>query len=217
MLLIFDCDGTLVDSELIALEVLSDIMGELGRPMDVAACLDAFMGRHNADILREIERLIGRALDPGAGLQMRERMRARLRGELQPVAGIADVLEKLEGPRCVASSSSLPRIAESLEVTGLAGYFGAHVFSASQVENGKPAPDLFLFAAAQMKVPPHDCIVIEDSVAGVVAGAAAGMAVIGFTGASHADDLHARRLEAAGAKLVIAAMADLPGAIVRLS
>jgi HAD superfamily hydrolase (TIGR01509 family) len=217
MLLIFDCDGTLVDSEFIALEVLSDVMGELGRPMSVAGCLDAFMGRHNADILREIERLIGRALPPDAGKQMRERMRTRLRAELQPVAGIAGVLERLEGPRCVASSSSLPRIAESLEITGLAGYFGPHVFSASQVENGKPAPDLFLFAAAQMGVLPHGCIVIEDSVAGVTAGVAAGMAVIGFTGASHADEHHTQRLEAAGAKLVIAAMAGLPGAIERLS
>lgn len=217
MLLIFDCDGTLVDSELIALEVLSDMMSELGRPMSVAACLDAFMGRHNADIVLEIERLIGRALPRTAGDDMRERMLARLRAELQPVTGIAELLRRLGGPRCVASSSSLPRIAESLELTGLAPFFGAHVFSASQVANGKPAPDLFLFAAAQMGVSPRDCLVIEDSVAGVEAGVAAGMAVIGFTGASHADDHHGERLAAAGARSVVASTADLGAAIARLT
>jgi HAD superfamily hydrolase (TIGR01509 family) len=216
MLLIFDCDGTLVDSELISLEVLSDMMGEFGRPMSVAACLDAFMGRHNADIVLEIERLIGRALPQRTGEDMRERMLARLRAELQPVAGVVQVLERLEGPCCVASSSSLPRIAESLEITGLAPFFGTHIFSASQVEDGKPAPDLFLFAAAQMGVPPRDCVVIEDSVAGVEAGVAAGMAVIGFTGASHADDRHAGRLAAAGAGAIVAVMADLGAAIARL-
>ena len=217
MLLIFDCDGTLVDSELIALEVLSDMMSELGRPMSVAACLDAFMGRHNADIVLEIERLIGRALPRTAGDDMRERMLVRLRVELQPVTGVAELLRRLEGPRCVASSSSLPRIAESLEITGLAPFFGAHVFSASQVENGKPAPDLFLFAAAQMGVLPRDCIVIEDSVAGVEAGVAAGMAVIGFTGASHVDDHHGQRLAAAGARAVVDGSADLGAAIARLT
>jgi HAD superfamily hydrolase (TIGR01509 family) len=216
MLLIFDCDGTLVDSELIALEVLSEMMGELGRPMTVAACLDAFMGRHNADILMEIERLIGRALPDGEGKRMRDRITDRLHRELKPVAGVAALLETLSGPRCVASSSSPERIALALEMTGLAGFFGAHVFSAAEVARGKPAPDLFLHAAARMGFAPRDCVVIEDSVAGVSAGIAAGMAVVGFAGASHVDAHHAARLTAAGARVVIAAMADLPGAIATL-
>ncbi len=216
MLLIFDCDGTLVDSELIALEVLSDMMGEHGRPMDVAACLDAFMGKHADDILREIERRIGRALPPGEGGRMRERMLARMRAELQPVPGAAAVLAALEGPRCVASSSDPARLALCLELTGLAPFFGTHVFSATQVAHGKPAPDLFLLAARTMGFDPAACVVIEDSVAGVQAGVRAGMAVIGFTGASHAGADHAAALEAAGAGLVVARMAALPEAIDRV-
>jgi HAD superfamily hydrolase (TIGR01509 family) len=216
MLLIFDCDGTLVDSELIALEVLSEMMGELGTPMSVAACLDAFMGKHNDDIVLEIERLIGRALPPGEGLRMRERMVARMRTELQPVAGAAAVLATLDGPRCVASSSDPARIALSLELTGLSRFFGTHIFSATQVKHGKPAPDLFLLAAKTMGFAPGTCVVIEDSVAGVEAGVRAGMAVVGFAGASHVDAAHAARLEAAGAGVVIDAMADLPAAIASL-
>lgn len=217
MLLIFDCDGTLVDSELISLQVLSEVMGELGHPMDVEACLDAFMGRHNADILREIERRAGTRLPPEAGPAIRARMLERLRAGLQPVAGVAAVLEGLSGPRCVASSSSLPRIRESLEITGLAGFFEPHLFSAVQVEHGKPAPDLFLFAAMQMGASSNQSIVIEDSVAGVLAGVAAGMPVIGFAGASHAQEHHGARLEEAGARVVIRAMADLPAAVARLA
>ena len=213
MLLIFDCDGTLVDSELIALEVLSDLMGALGRPMTVAACLDAFMGLHNEDIVRAIERLVGRPLAPDAGASMRARMVARMQVELQPVPGVAAVLAGLEGPRCVASSSDPARIALSLALTGLAGFFGPHLFSATQVSQGKPAPDLFLFAARTMGFAARDCLVVEDSVAGVEAGLRAGMGVVGFAGASHVDAGHAARLRAAGAHAVIAAMADLPAAI----
>jgi HAD superfamily hydrolase (TIGR01509 family) len=216
MLLIFDCDGTLVDSELIALEVLSDMMGEQGVPMDVAACLHAFMGKHNADILLEIERLLGRTLPPGEGARMRARMLARMTIELKPVEGVAAVLAAVEGPRCVASSSDPARIAHSLELTGLASFFGAHLFSAAQVARGKPAPDLFLLAATTMGFAPQHCIVIEDSVAGVEAGVQAGMAVIGFAGASHAGAGHAATLEAAGADVVVTTMAALPDAIASL-
>jgi HAD superfamily hydrolase (TIGR01509 family) len=218
MLLIFDCDGTLVDSELIALEVLSDMMGEFGSPMSVAACLEAFMGRHNDDILLEMERRLGRALPTGEGQRMRERMLTRMKTELQPVPGVAAVLEALAGPRCVASSSDLKRIAMTLDITGLSRFFGAHLFSAAQVAHGKPAPDLFLFAAHAMGFAPGDCLVIEDSVAGVEAGVAAGMPVIGFAGASHVDASHvdaghAGKLRQAGARTVITAMTDLPHAI----
>ena len=216
-LLIFDCDGTLVDSELIALEVLSDLMGELGAPMSVAACLEAYMGKHNEDILLEIERRTGRSLPPGEGGRMRERMLGRMRSELQPVSGAADALARLGGPRCVASSSDPARIALTLELTGLARFFGPHVFSATQVAHGKPAPDLFLLAARTMGFSPRDCLVVEDSVAGVSAGVAAGMAVVGFTGASHAGPGHAEPLRRAGANLVVDSMAALPDAVASLA
>ena len=212
MLTIFDCDGVLVDSELIALEVLSDMMGEFGTPMSVADCRDAFMGRHAIDIARGIEVRLGRSM-PDARAQMKARMTARMRSELAPVPGVARALARLSGPRCVASSSDPARIRLTLELTGLAGFFGAHIFSGIEVPNGKPAPDIFLHAAATMGSAPGDCVVIEDSVLGVQAGVAAGMPVIGFTGGAHAYPGFAERLREAGAGTIIAHMDELPEAL----
>ena len=209
MLTIFDCDGVLVDSELIALGVLSDVMGENGSPMTVAECQDAFMGMHNADIVRAMEGRLGTLL-PGGGAALRARMLDRLRRELQPVPGVTAALEQLAGPRCVASSSDRARIELTLELTGLARFFGEHVFSGTEVAHGKPAPDLFLHAAASMGVPPARCVVIEDSVMGVRAAVAAGMPVIGFAGGAHAGPGSAARLSEAGAARVIDDMAALP-------
>ena len=212
-LTIFDCDGVLVDSELISLGVLSDMMGELGTPMSVLACQDAFMGMHNADIMRAIEARIGRKLPDGEGQRTRARMMERMRAQLRPVRGVAGALARLEGARCVASSSDRERVALTLALTGLEDFFGAHIFSGTEVAHGKPAPDLFLHAAATMGFAPADCVVIEDSVTGVRAGVRAGMPVIGFTGGSHTDPGHAARLREAGAAVVIADMGELPGAL----
>ena len=213
MLTIFDCDGVLIDSELIALDVLSQMMGEFGVPMNVAQCQDAFMGMHNADIVRAMETRIGRQLPDDEGARMRLRMIDRLRIELQPVAGVAEALAALDGPRCVASSSDRERIALTLALTGLTGFFGEHIFSGTEVAHGKPAPDLFLLAARTMGIAPEDCIVVEDAVAGVRAGIAAGMRVIGFTGGSHTNASHADRLSAAGAETIVTHMAYLPAAL----
>ena len=212
MLLVFDCDGVLVDSEVVALEELSIMMAEHGHPMNVAACRDAFLGKHNDDIARAIEHVVGRAL-PGEAARMRSRMLARLERELQPVPGAAALLARLDGPRCVASSSDRERIAKTLRWAGLDGFFGGHIFSGLDVARGKPAPDLFLHAAASMGFAPPECVVIEDSVAGVEAGVAAGMRVIGFTGGAHTYDVHAARLTAAGARRIATSMEDLPEAI----
>ena len=213
MLTIFDCDGVLIDSELIALDVLSRMMGERGHPMSVAACQDAFMGLHNADIIKGIEARLGRALPAGEGARLRARIIDRFHGELRAVEGISAALARLTGPRCVASSSDRERIALTLRLTGLDVFFGDAIFSGTEVANGKPAPDLFLHAARAMGVDASDCVVVEDAVAGVRAGVAAGMPVVGFTGASHTDPGHAERLRAAGAAIVIARMDDLPGAL----
>ena len=209
MLTIFDCDGVLIDSEIIALAELSAIMGEYGAPMTVTECQDAFMGMHNADIVRAIEARVGRPL-PGEGARMRGRMMERFKDELQPVPGIADALSRLDGPRCVASSSDRARIELTLDLTGLTRFFGTHIFSGTEVAHGKPAPDLFLHAAASMGFTPAQCIVIEDSVTGVRAGVAAGMSVIGFNGGAHANDKVEAQLLGAGARLVVSRMADLP-------
>ena len=213
MLTIFDCDGVLVDSELIALDVLSQMMGEFGVPMSIVQCEDAFMGMHIADIIRSIEGRIGRGLPSDEGSRMRVRMIDRFKRELQPVVGVADMLRRLDGARCVASSSDVERVALTLALTGLDGFFGVHIFSGTEVPRGKPAPDLFLHAAATMGFAPADCVVVEDAVAGVRAGIAAGMRVIGFTGGSHTNASHAARLREAGAATVVAHMSALPAAL----
>ena len=213
MLTIFDCDGVLVDSEVIALDTLSAMMTEYGQPMSVAACGEAFLGRHNDDFIRGIERRLGRALPAGEAGRMRARMIERLKRELKPVPGTAAALARLDGPRCVASSSDRERITLTLRLTGLEGYFGEDIFSGLDVAHSKPAPDLFLHAARSMRVAASDCVVVEDSVFGVQAGIAAGMRVVGFTGGGHSDSGHAARLREAGADMIVGAMADLPAAL----
>ncbi len=128
----------------------------------------------------------------------------------------AHALTWLRGPKCVASSSTFDRIRASLEITGLLRFFEPNIFSANEVPHGKPAPDLFLHAAARMQVKPSDCIVVEDSPAGVAAAAAAGMATIGFVGGSHAVAHLAPQLLAAGACTIIADMRQLKGTIAAL-
>ncbi len=140
----------------------------------------------------------------------------RLKNDLRPVEGVAAAIAALPYPRCVASSSQPERIRLSLAVTGLALLFGDRIFSATQVENGKPAPDLFLYAAKECGSPPAQTIVIEDSPAGIIAAHRAGMKAIGFAGASHADARLAQALELAGAESVIDKMADLPRAVENL-
>jgi HAD superfamily hydrolase (TIGR01509 family) len=215
-LLIFDCDGVLVDSELIALEILADMLTGLGWLIDRAECRARFMGKSTRDVLTEVEELIGRPIPAELGDAVQAQLFARLRRELQPVRDIRDVVAALPYPVCVASSSSPERIALSLEVTDLAPLFEDRVFSAAEVRHGKPAPDLFLHVAARMGVPPGHAIVIEDSPAGVLAARRAGMGVIGFAGASHADPGLAGLLAEAGAREVLSRMTDLPAAVERL-
>jgi HAD superfamily hydrolase (TIGR01509 family) len=215
-LLIFDCDGVLVDSEVIAFDVLRQMLADLGKPMSLPECRQRFMGRRTPDVLAEIEKELGHPIPADMGARMKALLFERFRRELRPVAGVKDAIAHLEAPICVASSSSPERIALSLDVTGLAPLFGNHIFSAEQVAEGKPAPDLFLFAAKSMGVEPRETIVIEDSTAGVLAARRAGMAVIGFAGASHADDTLVTALYAASAEAVLTSMADLPGTIEKL-
>ena len=215
-MLIFDCDGVLVDSELIACGALAEFITALGRPIALAETMHLFLGRSQKDATAGIQSLIGRALHPGEGVGEGQRLLERFARELQPVKGVRDAILALPGPRCVASSSAPGRLRLSLELTGLLALFDPHVFSATQVLHGKPAPDLFLLAARTCGAAPHDCIVIEDSPAGVTAAGLAGMRAIGFIGASHAGAELGQRLQAAGAAEVIDDMAALPGMVVRL-
>jgi HAD superfamily hydrolase (TIGR01509 family) len=214
-LIIFDCDGVLVDSEIIAHTLLAQMMTDLGHPMTTAEAVQKFAGRSLADTLSLIEAGLGRSIPDDLGQRYGRLLLERLRHDLKPIAGVKAAVAALPYPRCVASSSSLERIRLSLEATGLASLFGANIFSATQVAHGKPAPDLYLFASRRMGIAPEYCMVVEDSALGVTAGGAAGMKVIGFTGAAHATPDAAQRLAAAGACSVISSMVDLPATVER--
>ena len=213
MTLIFDCDGVLVDSEVIAHQTLLDALIPLGFSMTLEESLRVFAGRSLKDTIAVIEQRLGHAIPDDIMSRARDLLFARFRTDLKPVIGVKDAIDSMSYRRCAASSSSPDRLRLALEVTGLAPLFGDHVYSATQVARGKPAPDLFLFAARMMQADPSRCIVIEDSPLGVEAGRAAGMRVIGFVGASHATEDLAQVLAAAGADRVIRAMRELPSCV----
>jgi HAD superfamily hydrolase (TIGR01509 family) len=190
----------------IAHQALLDVLVPLGFTMTLEESFRVFAGRSLKDTLPVIEQQLGRAFPDDVLNRSHKLLFGRFRADLRPVAGVKDAIAVLPCRRCVASSSAP-------DVTELVPLFGTHVFSATQVEHGKPAPDLFLFAADAMGVEPIHCIVIEDSTLGVQAGLAAAMRVIGFAGASHATEELARRLAAAGAHRVIGTMKDLPACV----
>ncbi|HZH10301.1 MAG TPA: HAD family hydrolase [Microvirga sp.] len=212
MLLIFDCDGVLVDSEPLACQVDADVLNDLGLPYTADDIARQFVGKSMRDMIARIEADHARALPEDFAERINRALFARFETDLKPIVGVREAILSLPYPRCVASSSIPERIALSLRVTGLSDLFNA-IFSATQVARGKPAPDLFLLAAERMGAKPEDCLVIEDSPAGVQAGIAAGMRVIGFTGGGHCGPDHAERLRQAGAQVVIERMADLPATV----
>lgn len=181
--------------------------------MTTAESVRIFAGRSLADILPLVEAILGRRIPDDFGRYYGNLLLERLRRDLKPIAGVKEAIAALRCPYCVASSSSLERVRLSLEITQLGSLFGSDIFSATQVAHGKPAPDLYLFVAKTLAVPPERCVVIEDSAPGVSAGRAAGMSVIGFAGAAHATGDTARHLAAAGANPVISLMTELPSAI----
>lgn len=213
ILVIFDCDGVLVDSEVLAHELLAQMLTELGHPMSTGAAVSLFVGRSWSDLSALVEGILGGKVPAQVGDRYSRLLRERLRHELKPVAGVKAAILAMPYGRCVASSSSLQRIRLSLDVTGLAPLFDDNIFSATQVAHGKPAPDLYLFAASAMGAAVESCVVVEDSALGVKAAVAAGMAVVGFAGAGHATLDLGRSLAAAGAAPVIGTMDQLPSAI----
>ncbi|MHB1929810.1 MAG: HAD family hydrolase [Acidimicrobiales bacterium] len=210
LLFVFDCDGTLVDSEPIAARVEAELLAALGVDVTTDEVLDRFTGLSAAATRRLAEQRWGVHLGEDFDAEKAARLEAAFAAELRPVAGIPELIDRLTGPRCVASSSGLSRISSCLEVTGLARSFPpATRFSATMVERGKPAPDLFLLASERMGVPADRCVVVEDSPYGVEAGVAAGMAVIGLTAGSHCRPGLRAQLRAAGATAVAADAAEL--------
>jgi HAD superfamily hydrolase (TIGR01509 family) len=181
-LVIFDCDGVLVDSERISVRIDAYVLGALGWPMSEAEVVERFVGRSHSYMVGEIERQVGRTVEEGWENRFQHLYREAFGAELEPVAGVTDALDAIELPTCVASSSSHERLERTLGLTGLLDRFRGRIFSADDVVHGKPAPDLFLHAAAAMGVPPARCVVVEDSAFGVEAARAAGMHAFAYAG-----------------------------------
>jgi HAD superfamily hydrolase (TIGR01509 family) len=208
-LVIFDCDGVLVDSEIVSFEAEAEALAEAGISVPVDDLVERFVGLSSASAFDILEKEHGIRLPPDFAARCRQKVLEAFDTRLRPIAGVASLLEGLAHRRCVASSSEPERIRHSLILAGILHHFDPHIFSAAQVAHGKPAPDLFLFAAAQMGAAPARCLVIEDSVPGVTGARAAGMAVLGFTGGGHCRNGHAERLRAAGAAEVFGTMGEI--------
>jgi HAD superfamily hydrolase (TIGR01509 family) len=179
-LVIFDCDGVLVDSERLVVRVEAEILARLGWPLSEAEIIERFVGRSAPYMHGEIERQLGRSIDWES--EFEARYAEAFERELVAVPGVVDALDRITVPTCVASSGSHERMRRTLGLTGLAERFAGRIFSADDVARGKPAPDIFELAAATLGVAPARCCVVEDSVSGVTAARAAGMAVFAFAG-----------------------------------
>ncbi|MFV8783428.1 HAD family hydrolase [Microbulbifer sp. SA54] len=200
-LVIFDCDGVLVDSETIVCRVIAEEMTKLGMPATLDELDEQFSGRPSQDCIMDIEARYGGPLPESYFHNTERRIREAFHSELEPVTGICEVLEKLQNTSlqtCVASSGPHAKMQITLNKTGLWDYFDGRIFSAEDVGRGKPWPDLFLHSARHFDVAPEHCLVVEDSIAGVKAAVAAGMPVIGY---SHNYN-RARQLEAEGAHVI---------------
>ena len=184
-LVIFDCDGVLIDSEIISARMLIEELAQLGVRIDLDYVARHFLGRSYPTVMAQIRREFGLDLPPAFEDRYRDRLLAEFQRSLRVMPGVPEVMDALAVPFCVATSSSPRRAEMSLELTGLRDRVGDRLFTASQVAHGKPAPDLFLFAAAAMGADPARTLVIEDSRTGLRAGLAAGMQVWHFTGGSH--------------------------------
>ena len=177
---IFDCDGTLVDSEVLGIQVLVECVAELGLAFPLEEAVARFTGAKMADSIAIIEQRLGRPVPVDFVSEMRRRMAEIFREQLQPVEGVGSVLQSLSIPYCVASNGPREKMEVSLHVTGLLPYFQGRIFSAYDIGSWKPEPGMFLHAAQALGVAPERCAVVEDSILGVQAGKAAGMTVFGY-------------------------------------
>lgn len=208
-LVIFDCDGVLVDSEIISVRAHAKALQSAGIAITEETLRSRFTGVPDREMYETIEAETGAVLPDNHDADVRAAIRTAYDRDLKAIPGVEHAVRNLSLPRCVASSATPDKLRHGLVVTGLWSLFEPHVFSASMVARGKPAPDLFLHAAQEMCVPPAATVVIEDSVAGVTAGIKAGMLVLGFCGGSHCDARTAKALLAAGATHVFDSMRDL--------
>ena len=215
-LVIFDCDGVLVDSEVISCAAHAETLTRHGYPITADQVSDRFLGRSMRQASLEVEAEMGRSLPNDFHAQVYAEIFRLFAVSLEATPHIDEALAAIALPVCVASSGPTEKISASLNRVGLWERFAPHIFSATQVERGKPAPDLFLFAAGQMRAVPARCLVIEDSLAGIAAAVAAGMPVLGFHGGSHCRPGHGDRLRDAGAVAIFDDMRQLPDLIAQI-
>lgn len=209
-LVIFDCDGVVVDSELLSCGCLAETFNKHDVAMHRDEAIELFVGRSIAAVEAYWRDTLRRAPPASFFADYRERLAAVFTGHLKPMPLAGEVLARLPRPYCLASSSELERIRLALSITQLDSYFAGRIFNAAMVSNGKPAPDLFLLAAREMKQQPQRALVIEDSVSGVRGGKAAAMTVWGFVGGSHCRGRDAAStLTAAGADHIFESLEEL--------
>lgn len=216
-LVIFDCDGVLVDSEVISCRAHAEMLTRHGYPITSDQVLVRFLGVSDREARITIEAELGRSLPDDFDAQMKEVALGRYADELRNIPFVNEAIAAIPLPKCVASSGTPEKIRHGLHCAGLYDLLAPHIFSATEVKRGKPAPDLFLFAAEQMQASPARCIVIEDSVPGISAARAAGMTVLGFHGGSHCPPGYAETLRAAGAATTFDDMRRLPDLIAQIS
>jgi len=181
-LVIFDCDGVLIDSERLAVKVDVLVLRELGWPLSEAEVIERFVGRSDRDTRAAIEAHLGRKLPAGWEKRLEQLYEQAFAAKLAPVEGVLEALDRITLPSCIASSGTHQYLRYTLELTGLYERFAGRIFSAEDVASGKPAPDVFLHAAEGMAAQPSGCVVVEDSRSGVEAARAAGMRVLAFAG-----------------------------------
>jgi HAD superfamily hydrolase (TIGR01509 family) len=212
-LVIFDCDGVLVDSEVISCRAHAEILARHGYPITADQVLDRFLGVSDREARLMIESEIRRKLPEDFEQQVKQATLQLFADDLRAISYVGEAIAAIGLPKCVASSGTPEKIRHGLICAGLYDQLAPHIFSATAVKRGKPAPDLFLFAAEQMATAPGRCVVIEDSIPGVTGALAAGMIVLGFHGGSHCRPGYGDTLRAAGAIMSFDDMRQLPDLI----
>lgn len=215
-LLICDCDGVLIDSEIIAEHHLHTALAEYYPAHELEVVLAGTFGLQTADIMARAEAHFGKPLPEGFLEKNRAITKALIREQVQPIAGVRDALLQIDLPLAVASNSYADALAFALQRCDLVERVNVGAFSADQVERPKPAPDLYLLAAERAGVDPSRCLVVEDSITGATAALTAGMQVIGFLGASHIPPEHGEALRQLGVHHLIGRMSELPPLVERL-
>jgi HAD superfamily hydrolase (TIGR01509 family) len=215
-LLICDCDGVIIDSEIVCERILAAALGEAYPGRDLVPALSGCFGLQTTAVLERVVAHMGEPLPEGFFGRLDREIVAALQREAAAIEGVREALEQIELPVAIASNSSPDWIELSVARAGLAQRVGSAIFSADRVPQPKPAPDVYLLAAREMGVAPARCLVVEDSRSGVTAARAAGMAVIGFLGASHIPPRHGEDLLALGARVLVEHMKALPRAVVEL-